>query len=117
MRMSSRWIEAALIVAAVVGTGGAAQAAVRVCQPAIAVGPFEAASENEAKRRALEAWTREAAKHGRDFSGWNVAVNKELKCLPGETGTFRCAARGEPCRIQQQPNKRPRSGPNRPIDT
>lgn len=92
-----------------------ASAAVRICQAAVAVGPFEAPTETEAKRKAIEAWVKEAAKHGQQFAGWGVAVNRELKCLPGESGVFRCAARGEPCRIQQSPNKRMPGG--KPIDT
>lgn len=92
-----------------------ATAAVRICQSVIAVGPFEAPTEQEAKRRAIEAWVKEAGKHGKQFAGWGVAVNKELKCLPGGAGAFRCAARAEPCRIQQNPSKRP--PPGKPIDT
>lgn len=91
-------------------------AAVRICQPVVAVGPFEAPTELEARRMAIEAWVKEAGKHGRQFAGWSVAVNKELKCLPGDAGTIRCAARAEPCRIQQNPSKRPAPA-GKPIDT
>jgi len=112
-RLSRRTAAVAVMLA---GMPGAAQAAVKVCQPTVVVGPFEAATEAEGKRKALEAWTREATKHGQPFAGWHIAVNKELKCLPGAGGSVRCAARGEPCRIQQTPPKRP--GPrNRPIET
>jgi len=105
-----------LAAAALLAPASVARAAVRICQPVVLVGPFEAPTEAEARRKVIEAWTREAAKYGKEFAGWGVAVNKELKCLPGEGGSSRCAARGEPCRIQQNPN-RPVPRGRKPVET
>ena len=43
---------------------------------------------------------------GAGFDAWRLAVEKALKCFPKDGG-FECVAFGQPCIIQQNPNRRP----------
>lgn len=85
---------------------GPASAAVRTCAPRIQSDIVMAATEVEAKKRALEQWRARAAKLGPGFDGWHVAAEKVLKCFP-KAGGFECLAVGSPCVIQQNPKQKP----------
>lgn len=79
-----------------------AHAAVRKCGAAITSDVAHAATELEAKKKALGQWRRAALKRGEGLDSWRLAVNKTLKCLPAAAG-FDCVAHGSPCVIDQAP--------------
>ncbi len=78
-------------------------AAVRICSAKISAGPFTSASEQDAKKQALDAWKAEAAKVGSRFSGWGTATDRRLSCKP-EGSAIACTAEAVPCTIEQAPN-------------
>jgi hypothetical protein len=97
----------ALIFATVLSIGGAggALAAVRVCLEAVTSGQKIEASEEAARKTALDAWVKAVEINGPQFSSWRLALERELTCKPAADARFECEARARPCTIQQQPPK------------
>lgn len=88
-------------------------AAVRKCYAEISSGMQEAASEAEARKRALAAWMAEARKLGPGLNAWRIAFKKELACGKADRGLYICIARGRPCTILQKPPAPAPSGKQR----
>jgi hypothetical protein len=82
------------------------RAAVRVCKGAVASPRVTAATEDAARKAALDAWKAEAEALGPGFSSWRLASGRFLKCLPAKAGGFECIASAAPCMIEQAPSRR-----------
>ena len=85
----------------------AAEAAVRLCRPAVSGAVGEAKTEQEAKRFAIASWVARANQYGVAYTSWRMANNKRLACKAGGNGTVRCQATANPCTIAQNPRLRP----------
>jgi hypothetical protein len=85
-----------------------AAAAVRTCVAPQTSGVVSGATEPEARRKAMAAWTAKARAIGQGYAAWSLAVNKALKCAPAAAGKsgFVCFALGAPCTIRQAPPPR-----------
>lgn len=81
---------------------GFANAAVRKCGPIVSSEIVTAATEFEAKKKALDQWRTKAAALGSYFDNWRLAAEKSLKCFP-KASAFECVAFGSPCLIDQTP--------------
>lgn len=92
----------AIFVGAVVGVANPAPAAVRKCGPIVSSEIVTAATELEAKKKALDQWRAKALKLGPYFDSWRLAAEKSLKCFPKQA-QFECVAFGSPCLIDQTP--------------
>ena len=81
-------------------------AAVRSCGPIVSSDIAAAATELDAKKKALEQWRVAAQKRGPGFDSWRLAADKSLKCFPKDPATgggFECIAFGAPCIVDQTP--------------
>jgi len=105
---------AALAWLASAGVSNPAKAAVKVCMAPVSSGLATGATENEAKRRAIEAWVARVKPLGPKFTGWGVAGSRTLKCVKGKGGQYECVALATPCTIEQAP---PKAKPKRRIGT
>jgi hypothetical protein len=85
----------------------AAEAAVRLCRPAVSGSVGEAKTEQEAKRFAIASWAARASQYGVAYTSWRMANNKRLACKAGGSGSVRCQATANPCVIAQNPRLRP----------
>ena len=85
----------------------AAVAASRPCLDVIITFGTDPASELEARKKALAAWTAEARKHGEAFTAWRLAWQKTLECGRMPQGGFQCRAVGRPCGISNVPGNLP----------
>lgn len=94
---------AAVGLALLVFEAQAVRAAVRVCLPVVAGAERSGASETEARRKALEAWSGVARTAGEGFTQWRTANAKSVVCRRSGVREFVCAARAAPCRISQVP--------------
>lgn len=83
-----------------------AEAAVRLCEAPVSSGPVIGATEQEARKKALDSWKLKALQHGEPYASWRLAASKLFTCLPREQGGFECLARGAPCTIEQAPDRR-----------
>lgn len=120
-RAMIRYLPLALVpAAALVVWGVEAEAAVRVCMAPVNSGVATGPTENEAKRKAIEAWVALVKPLGPKFTGWGVAAAKTLKCVKGKSGQFECVALATPCTIEQAPPKpkpkRRLGAPAKPIE-
>ena len=81
-----------------------AHAAVALCKP-LAVGEtYQATSELDARRAALESWSRIAEGHGAGFTRWQLAWERRIECARTADGkAVACQASGRPCTISQVP--------------
>lgn len=81
-----------------------ARAAVALCMPMTHGQAFEAGTELEARRGALQDWLRLAGHYGVGYTRYQIAFDRDSSCerLPG--GIFRCRASGRPCTISQVPH-------------
>lgn len=77
-------------------------AAMRYCMTTI-VGEGAAASEIDAKRRAMDDWKTKSIAAGIEHPAWRIAHEKSLKCENADTGGFVCSAIAGPCTISQVP--------------
>ncbi len=99
-----------------------AEAAVRVCKPAVVSALSSGQTELLAKQGALKSWTEKAKAYGPQFTSWRVATQKQLKCVKGKDGGFECVAFASPCMVQQNPRnpegplKRPKRNRSAPIE-
>jgi hypothetical protein len=82
-----------------------AEAAVRICRPAVSGAVGEAKTEQEAKRIALDSWVARAREYGAAYASWRMANRKRLACRAGGNGVIRCQATGRPCAIAQNPRQ------------
>ena len=64
-------------------------------------------SEQEARRKALLAWSKTAARHGEAFTSWRLAWQKTIDCGRMPQGAFQCRAVGKPCGISNVPGNLP----------
>ena len=100
-------VAAVLVLAIGAGVATATLAATRQClEPIIAFG-VDAKLENEARRKALAAWTADARKNGEVFAQWRLAWQKSIECNRLPSGGFQCKAIGRPCGITQIPGQTP----------
>lgn len=83
-----------------------AEAAVRICKAPVSSGPVVGATEQEARKKALDSWKAKALQHGEPYVSWRLATGKLFTCLPRTEGGFECLARGAPCTIEQAPARR-----------
>jgi hypothetical protein len=88
------------------GSPGAALAAVRLCEAPVSSGPVTGSDEQTARAAALALWKSKALEHGEPYSGWRIAADKLLKCLPRSGGGYECLATARPCTIDQAPDRR-----------
>ena len=95
---------AALAVTA--AAGAPSHAAVRLCEAMISSGQISAATEQEARKGALDAWKARAMDHGEGYASWRLAADRFLQCLPRKEGGFECIASASPCTIEQAPDRR-----------
>ncbi len=91
------------------------EAAVRSCQPPRASGVVTGATENEGKRRAIEAWMAKVQPLGARYTSWSTATQRILKCINGKSGGFDCVAVATPCTIEQNPGAPKAPQPGRPV--
>jgi hypothetical protein len=82
------------------------EAAVRQCWPIVSSEVAVAATEIDAKKKALEQWRVEALKLGPGYDSWRLAADKSLKCFPRDQG-YECIALGAPCIVDQAPKVPP----------
>jgi hypothetical protein len=110
-------VAAAALLLLLCGAERPAHAAVRVCVAPQTSGIVAAATEAEAKRKALAAWSLKAKAFGEGYAAWTLAANRALKCAPAQAGKggFVCFALGSPCTIRQAPPARP-FGKSKPQD-
>ena len=78
------------------------QAAVRKCAEVISSDIMFAATELEAKKKAMEQWHAKVAKLGIGFGAWRISDGRQLKCFP-KPGGFECVAFASPCMVDQTP--------------
>lgn len=98
-----------------IGTGAAllasvplsALSATRPCFDVIITFGTDPATEPEARKKALLAWSKEAAKHGEAFTSWRLAWQKTIECGRMPQGGFQCRAVGKPCGISNVPGNLP----------
>jgi hypothetical protein len=95
------------VVAGLVVMCPAAEAAVRLCRPAVSGAVGEAKTEQEAKRFAIESWVARAGQYGVAYTSWRMANNKRLACKAWGNGSVRCQATANPCTVAQNPRLRP----------
>jgi hypothetical protein len=98
------------VVVSLIVMCSAAEAAVRICRPAVSGAVGEAKTEQEAKRFTISSWIARAGQYGVAYTSWRMANNKRLACRAGGNGTVRCQATANPCTISQNP----RLGPPKP---
>ncbi len=84
-----------------------ASAAVRKCTEIVSSPVATAATEFDAKKKALEQWRAEALKQGEGWDSWRLAADKALKCFPKDKA-FECVALGSPCIVDQTPRSPPK---------
>ena len=77
-----------------------ALAAVRLCGTFVQGAAFTAETELEAKKLALEDWTRQVSRLGPGFISWRLASEKRLACDLLDA-KFVCKAVGRPCSVSQ----------------
>jgi hypothetical protein len=107
MRVTSQRNRTAALLALIVVAAAIpdpASAAVAVCKSSHSGEAAEDRSEVEAKRRALESWTKGARAHGEQFARWGIAFNRHIDCTRSKPDLFRCQASGRPCTVQQVPS-------------
>lgn len=80
-----------------------AHAAMALCERSHAGEVAEDKSELVAKKRALDSWLAQAAKHGEQYTRWGIPWNRRLDSTRTEAGLFRCQAAGRPCAVRQVP--------------
>lgn len=102
--LTSRAILATLAGTVLGLASGGAQAAVALCAPMTRGQPFEAGSELEARRGALQDWLKLAARYGEGYTRYQIAFDRNLSCERVASGAFRCQASGRPCTISQVPH-------------
>lgn len=85
----------------------AANSASRPCFDVVIAFGTDPASEPEARKKALLAWSKDAAKHGEAFASWRLAWQKIIECGRMPQGGFQCRAVGKPCGISNVPGKLP----------
>ncbi len=93
----------AVLAACATGAAGEACAAVRLCEASVSSGLKTAATEQEARRRAMAAWVAAAGRHGAGYTSWRLAVGKHFSCARTSDGKAQCLAKAEPCTIAQKP--------------
>lgn len=90
-----------------VGGGREAVGAVRVCKAHVTSEVFAAEVERDAKKAAIQDWTKKAKAAGMAHPSWRVADRKIVKCVAHD-GQFECVAHAAPCTIKQKaPPRRP----------
>ncbi|NOT69843.1 MAG: hypothetical protein HOP09_00780 [Hyphomicrobium sp.] len=100
--MTLRFTSCGYAIAILALTPAMCRAAVRSCGPVVSSEIATAATELDAKKKALDQWRVEALKRGPGFDSWRLAADKSLKCFPKEQG-FECVAFGAPCIVDQTP--------------
>jgi hypothetical protein len=97
----ARFSFAVLLAAALLSP---ARAAVRQCGEVVSSEIVTAATELEAKKKAIAEWHSKASKLGVAADSWRLALDKALQCFP-KGGAFECVAFGRPCILNQAPGK------------
>ncbi len=105
-RIAAKRAGAVALALAVVAASAPGDAAVRICEATVSSGPVIGATEQEARKKALDAWRFKALQHGEPYASWRLATGKLFTCLPRKEGGFECLARGAPCTIEQAPDRR-----------
>jgi post-segregation antitoxin (ccd killing protein) len=82
-------------------------AAVRQCGDNVSSEVATAATERDAKKKAIDQWREKAAKLGAGFDSWRLAYKKSLECS-ANGANFDCVAVGRPCIIKQAPKSPPK---------
>jgi hypothetical protein len=98
---------ASFVAVAVIAVASPVSAAVRKCGEIISSEVATAATEQDAKKKALDQWHDLALKLGAGFESWRLAADKSLKCFP-KGSSFECVAFGRPCIVDQTPNSPPK---------
>lgn len=80
-----------------------AAAAVRICGQPILGRMAQGPTELSARRGAITSWRSKAARLGRAYTSWRLAMHKRYKCGRLSNGNFICVAFAAPCRIVQRP--------------
>lgn len=97
----------AMLVAVPLGSSmvpiDSAAAAVRICGQPILGRMAQAPTELAARRGAITSWRSKAARLGRAYTSWRLALHKRYKCGRLSNGNFICVAFAAPCRIVQRP--------------
>lgn len=98
---SSTAVVGLLLPLLLAASAGIAAAAVRVCTTAQLGDMAHGASELEARRAALTSWRAKAARSGRAFTSWRLAVKKSSRCAKLKDGRHACVVFAVPCRVSQ----------------
>lgn len=85
-----------------------AAAAIRFCSTAQLGEVAQAPTELEARRQALASWRNKAARAGRAFTNWRLAIKKSSRCARLKDGRYTCVAFAVPCRLMQVPPRKSR---------
>ena len=80
-----------------------ARAAVKSCKPLVIGAAREAGDELLAKKLALESWLGLAQQYGPQYTRWQLAHSRILRCGRLSSGQSQCQAAGAPCVILQVP--------------
>ena len=80
-----------------------ARGAVRACQPVINATGEDAASQVEARRKAMAGWLSQARKYGVAYTRWQLADKRRTFCAKSAAGGHACAVSGAPCMVSQVP--------------
>lgn len=87
------------------------EAAVRLCQGHVTSEVTRSDSETDAKRAAIDDWTKKSRSETIEHPSWRIANYKTLKCVE-MGGRYECVARARPCVLRQKaPEKKTRPGP------
>lgn len=92
-----------VLVAVIAAQAGPASAAVRLCGRPVLGSISQAATAEEARRVAITSWSVKAARLGREFTSWRLAIRKRYSCGRLKDGRHSCIAFASPCRIVQKP--------------
>ena len=84
-----------------------ATAAVRRCEANITHVGTSKASELDARRNALTAWSSAANVLGTPYALWRLASDPSIVCTRGAASEHLCTASAKPCALIQNPNNPP----------
>lgn len=80
----------------------AAVAAARLCGSPVLSTVSEAADAKAARRAAFDDWRRKAARQGKAYTSWRLAMERRARCAPLKDGRHTCVVYAVPCRIVQR---------------